>query len=177
MTNTKNMTVKTVQVGKQVASFLVPDYNEGQKLAIVDEGVLKYLRALLPKSSAYDIIQKFIDNLNVAKVDQSLDDAVNEAKDFVAFQKSINLLREYFDPKVKVEMEAPFNVVRELTITEKSMKLNDLMEEVRKLQAEIDEYNEAEKKREAMPIFKSPTKEFFGDPNDAHEQSIENLGN
>lgn len=139
--NNKEMTVQTVQIGKQQASFLVPDYNDGQKLAVIDEGVLKYLRRLLPKASIADIIQDFINEQTMAQRHNSLDDSVKSAKEYIAFQTSINLLKKYFDPNAKVIMQEPFNVTRELTITEKSLRLNELREEVIRLDKEINDYN------------------------------------
>jgi hypothetical protein len=47
----QQLSVLTAQIGNNVASYLVPNYNDGQKLAIIDEGVLKYLKDLLPKAN------------------------------------------------------------------------------------------------------------------------------
>ena len=107
--NTLN--VQTVLVGKHTASFLVPDYNEGQKLSVIDEGVLKYLKALLPKANTYEIIDNFIERMqDIRKSPCTLEAAVAEAKDFVAFHESVNLMERYFDPKVDVKYDEPFNV-------------------------------------------------------------------
>jgi len=159
------MTVETAQLDNQVASFLVGDYNEGQKLAIVDEGVLKYLTSLLPKASTYDIIRRLKDNLDL---NSSLEKAVKEAREFVAFHETVNLLRVYFNPKAEIAFNEPFNVVRELTITEKSLRLNELREEGMRLEKEIDDYNKKQRNSETVVV---------GDPNDEHERLIDELGN
>lgn len=105
------LSVESVLIGKHVASFLIPDYNEGQKLAVIDEGVLKYLKNLLPKANPWEIINNFINRLLViASSPCTLEAAVAEAKDFVAFHESVNLMKKYFDPNMVVIMEKPFNI-------------------------------------------------------------------
>ena len=135
MKQTNEMTVQTAQLNDQVAAFLVPNYNDGQKLAIVDEGVLKYLRALLPKASSSDIILKFIDRLRDAMRNpdvDTLEQSVKEAKDYVAFHESINLLKRYFDPNAKITYDEPFN------IASKPLTVNEMMEKGHKLADELN---------------------------------------
>jgi len=168
-TENKTMTVRTAQVAKQIASFLVPDLNEGQKLAIVDEGVLRYLTALLPKAPQHEIVDQFIQKLiKIQGEFNSLQLAVDTSREFVAFHESVNLLRTYFDPKIKIEVEEPFNVVREMTITEKALRINVLQEEINKLSKEISNYNKSQHQT-PEPTFQSP--------DDRHEQAINDLGN
>lgn len=120
----KQFSIMTAQVGKQIANYLVPNYNEGQTLAIVDEEVLKYLTELLPTATTYHITSTLIDKLKDARnnSDNILEDIVGICKNFVAFHETVNLLRKYFDPNVKVEREQPFNV------TPDAMSLDDLLQ-------------------------------------------------
>lgn len=146
----QEVTVKTVQLqGKESSSFLVPDLQEGQILAVVDEGVLEFLTSLLPKANVWDIITKFVRRMDEIKNDPcTLDAAVDEAKRFVTFHTSVNLLRRYFDPKTLIYKEKPFNVVEELTITEKSLKINEMKEQIMKWELEIDKYNDEQEAKE-----------------------------
>lgn len=107
--NTLN--VQTVLINKKQSSFLVPDFTENQKLAVVDEGVLKYLKELLPKANAYEIINNFIERMEkIRNYPCTLKVAVQEAKDFVAFHETVNLMDKYFNPNVTVTLDEPFNV-------------------------------------------------------------------
>ena len=136
----QSMVVETAQLADQIATFLVPNYNDGQKLAIVDEGVLKYLKNLLPKADAFTIISEFIGELNDAKRLEigKLDAAVKCAKDFVAFHETINLMKRYFQPGITIAYKEPFNAApRPLTITEMCEKYNRMTEELALLDAEI----------------------------------------
>lgn len=151
-TENQSLTVKSVMVNaKQSAVFLVPDMTEGQKLAVVDEGVLKYLKSLLPKANGQEIVSELTDRLrslvNSYKLTphEMLESAVKECQDFVAFHTTVNLLKTYFDPKTTVEVEKPFNVEeepRELTITELALKRNDLSQELADIDDKIYKYNQ-----------------------------------
>jgi hypothetical protein len=153
----QQLSVLTAQIGTNVASYLVPDYNEGQKLAIIDEGLLKYLKDLLPTSSPYEIINNFISRMkDIRNTPCTLEAAVKECKDFVAFHEGINLMKRYFDPKTVVTREEPFNLpARELTISEKVDQRNALVEQLAKLDAEINEWNMAQLKSEPEIVQKS----------------------
>lgn len=110
-----NLNVQTVLIGKLTASFLVPDYNDGQVLAVIDEGVLKYLKSLLDYASADEIIDGFVHGLEVARLwkgsnKEKLALAVKCCKDFVAFHEGVNLMDKYFNPITVVTREEPFNV-------------------------------------------------------------------
>lgn len=134
------MTVKTAQLDNQIAAFLVPDYNDGQKLAIVDEGVLEYLKSLLSTARTRDIIMAFRMKLEKAGEENDLKMAVEMAQQFVAFHKSVNLLDDYFDVSISKHIEEPFNVTRELTITEMIDKLNQMTEELAKYKTEVENH-------------------------------------
>ena len=142
----QQLQVLTAQIGKHVASYLVPNYNDGQKLAIVDEGVLKYLKSLLPYASAEKIVSTFIYELqNLLNLDLASEKllirAVTEAKEFVAFQESINLMKRYFDPTVTVIRDEPFNAEpRELTITEMIAERNIMAEALAKYDDAINKH-------------------------------------
>jgi hypothetical protein len=155
-----NLNVQTVQIGKLVASFLVPDYNEGQKLSVIDEGVLKYLKSLLPKASVNDILDTFVAQIEAARLsdynsEERLQHAVDAAKDFVAFHTSVNLLKQYFDPKTTVVREEPFNAEpRELTITEMIAKFNEMTEEWDRYKAKVESHPDYPKSQ--PQVIKSP---------------------
>lgn len=150
MTNTKartkeavaqQLSVMTALIGTQTASYLVPNYNDGQKLAIVDEGVLKFLKSLLPKASTSEIIRDLIDRLEHIKYNGDLQLAVNECKDFVAFHETVNLMKRYFDPNTKVEYEEPFNQEpKPLTFVELLREREKLEEMAKALDKEIAEH-------------------------------------
>lgn len=137
--NTKqdsSLSVKTAQVGNQIAAFLVPDYMDGQKLAIVDEGVLKFLKSLLPKADFFTIKDQFIEELRDL---HNLEDLVKHTKSFVAFHETVNLLRKYFDPNIKVTTEKPFNKEPEpLTLDEMFLKRELLEKEAKELDEMIN---------------------------------------
>lgn len=128
-TENQSLTVKSVMVNaKQSAVFLVPDMTEGQKLAVVDEGVLKFLKSLLPSASSYDIVSNLINRLDdVRRGKDMLENAVKECQDFVAFHTTVNLLKTYFDPKTTVEVEKPFNQTPEPPTLEEMIKERDEM--------------------------------------------------
>ena len=147
-----NLSVQAVKIGKNIAAFLIPDYNEGQKLVVIDEGVLKYLKSLLPTASTFDIINNFISSMkDILDDPYTLEAAVAEAKHFVAFHESVNLMKRYFDPKVKVTMETPFNVEKpEPTIDEKIAEWEKLEADITgTIGISISEYKYS-KDREAM---------------------------
>lgn len=154
-----SLSVQTVQIGKHIASFLVPDYNEGQKLSVIDDGVLKYMKDLLPRADGREIVKDLIGNLSQLLDKKTIGhvivkDAVSECKDFVAFHTSINLLKEYFDPKVTVVRQSPFNVE-----PPKPKKFSEMTEfELNAIEVELDEqsavlektWNEWRKAMEAL---------------------------
>ena len=152
--NQQQLSVMTALVGKEIASYLVPNYNEGQKLAIIDEGVLKYLKELLPKATAETIIRQLYDELydiRFSDKGDKLELAVKSCKDFIAFHESINLLKKYFDPTMKIEYEEPFNQpVRELTISEMVEQYNTMAGMLAQLDAQIKAHPEY--KGEAQPV-------------------------
>lgn len=120
--------VKTVALdAKQSALFLLPDLAEHQSLAVIDTAVLKYLTALLPSASYWEIAANF---RTKAKECNNLKELVACAKDFVVFHESVNLLERFFDPTTEVVMDAPFNVVKEKTFEEKMADAGYLMNEV-----------------------------------------------
>ena len=129
--------VETAQLADQVATFLVPNYNEGQKLAIVDEGVLKYLKSLLPKARTSEIIDQLIGKLKELRYKEGSDSlqlAVNEAKDFVAFHESINLLNRYFNPGNTIAYKEPFNKEpKPLTLEQLVARRHELEDEMSKV--------------------------------------------
>lgn len=129
----QEVTVKTVQLqGKESSAFLVPDLQEGQVLAVVDEEVLRFLTELLPTASTREIIDAFIEKLRVIKARNDgmgdLKEAVAVAKHFVSFHTTVNLLDRYFDPKSTVVKEKPFNV---------AMTLDELVDKWQELEAQI----------------------------------------
>jgi len=130
--------IKSAQLGKQIAAFLVPDYMEGQKLAIVDESVLDYLTKLLPTASYDEIKHAFIQDCRDM---DNLDALVLHAKRFVAFHETCNLLKYYFDKNAKVVMEEPFNKAPEppklLTLQEMELKLELMHKEAEELMGDI----------------------------------------
>lgn len=151
-----NLNVQTVQIGKHVASFLVPDYNDGQKLSVIDDGVLKHLKNLLPKASSYDIVKNFRDEINtllhgeMPGTENLLEDAVKLAKDFVAFHTSINLIKQYFDPKVTVIREEPFNVeppkpkeINDMTVDELNELKSQLFNQIGELKTNLKNIDKA----------------------------------
>lgn len=123
-----SLSVQTVIIGKKQASFLVPDLSDDQKLAVIDEEVLEFLKSLLPTANDYEIINNFITKMErIRNTPCTLEAAVAAAKHFVTFHESVNLMEKYFDPKVTVVMEEPFNVVKpEKTIDEKIAELEKL---------------------------------------------------
>jgi len=131
----QQLSVLTAQIGNNVATYLVPNYNDGQKLAIIDEGVLEYLKDLLPKANPYEIITNFMGKLDgIRNHPCTLDAAVKECMDFVAFHQGVNLMKKYFDPKTKVEYQEPFNKeAKPLTLQEMIVQNGALVTEVQKL--------------------------------------------
>jgi len=112
--NPTQLSILTALVGKETASFLVPDYNEGRQLSIVDDSVLKYLTELLPKADVRTIINNLRDMLydiaNKNVNEDRLAQAVAACGEFVAFHESVNLIKRYFDASVTVTREKPFNL-------------------------------------------------------------------
>lgn len=158
-TNQDNsLTVKTVGLNpKQSAAFLVPDYMEGQQLAVVDEGVLKYLKSLLPKANAYEIIDEFIKRMEIVRNHPcTLGAAVKEAKDFVAFHETVNLLNVYFNPQTKVIREKPFNIEMELTLDELVDKKNQAIQMVADLEALIQSHPDWMKPKQEVVVVDTP---------------------
>lgn len=156
----QQLTIDTAQVGAFVAAFLVPNYNDGQQLAIVDEGVLKYLKSLLPKANVNEIVEELINRIKEhrysANSTEHLKNVVNECQDFVAFHTSINLMKKYFDPNVKVERAEPFNATpREMTITEMIEHYNVMSEELAKLDVKIKAHPDYPTKQ-SVEVVESP---------------------
>ena len=159
-----NLNIQTVQIGKFLASFLVPDYNEGQKLSVIDDGVLKYLRALLPIASCRIIVKSLKENITNLLEDYHDDDtllayAVDECKNFVAFHTSINLLKQYFDPKVTVIREEPFNVeppkpkeINDMTVDELNELKSQLFNQIGELKTNLENIDKALAKFEPQVV-------------------------
>ncbi len=121
------LSVKTVALnGKESASFLVPDLQENQKLAVVDEKVLNYLTDLLPTADFYSIRRQFRDVIDGCG---TLKELVKEAKEFVTFHESVNLLERFFDPKTEIVREEPLNVAQQPKPIEELMVENGFEEE------------------------------------------------
>lgn len=133
------LTVKTVMVNEKLsASFLVPDYNEGQILAVVDENVLNILRKLLPSADIAEIMHQFHEQTE--KV-YSLDQWVALLRKELAFHQTVNLMRQYFDPKVVVTKEHPFNIEpKPLTFEEMKLRYESMITEMDMLQTMIKEH-------------------------------------
>jgi hypothetical protein len=140
-----------VKIGKQIAAFLIPDYNADQKLAVVDEGVLKYLKSLLPKANAWEIIDGFIKRMEaIANKPCTLEAAVAEAKDFVTFHETVNLMKRYFDPSVKVTMEDPFNVEKPAPTIDEKIEMWEALEAsiIGEIGVSIHEYKDSKLREE-----------------------------
>lgn len=98
------LNVQTIKINdKQSAALLVPEFQEDQKLAIVDEEVLNYLVNLLPEADTSEIVNKLITKLQRNGM-RDLKVAVKISYDFVVFHKTVNLMERYFEQqKEKLE--------------------------------------------------------------------------
>lgn len=154
------LSVLTAIIGKDTASFLVPDYNEGRQLSIVDDSVLKYLTGLLPKADVRTIINNLRDVLydiaNKNVNEDRLAQAVHECKDFVAFHESVNLIKRYFDPSVTVTREKPFNITpEEMSLEDLLADRNKWVEGLKQLDQLIFDHPEHKKEELKEPSYES----------------------
>lgn len=151
-----SLSVKTVGINsKQSAPFLVPELNEGQKLAVVDEGVLKYLTDLLPTASFEEIKHEFIEKIRDTYTLKKMLVAIRET---LVFHETCNVLERYFDPKTTVTLEAPFNVPKpEPTLLERAITWCSERDELARLTGElgydsIQDYAEHTTKPDVQPV-------------------------
>jgi hypothetical protein len=85
--------------GNQVID-LTPDYN--RPLALVDLAVLDKLTAMLPKESFSNIRHNFREQImNTSNLEQ----LVQASEDFIAFHRSVNLIREVLSIDVNQDQE------------------------------------------------------------------------
>lgn len=85
--------------GNQVID-LTPDYN--RPLALVDLTVLNKLTALLPKESFSNIRHNFREQIMNTN---NLEQLVQASEEFIAFHRSVNLIREVLNMNVNQNQE------------------------------------------------------------------------
>lgn len=85
--------IVTVKVDGIDTPVLVANMNEGQRLALVDQGVLEHLISLLPKISLADMKQKFIQRV----VETSgVEEFTELLYDELAFRVSVDIIRNFY---------------------------------------------------------------------------------
>ena len=90
---------KFVDVNGAQVMDLTPDHERA--LALVDLKVLNKLANLLPKANTYEIVQEFASDIQ--SCDGQLKVAIETAEEFVAFHKSVNLIREISSEEISLD--------------------------------------------------------------------------
>lgn len=87
----------------QEAPILVANLNEGIKMVIISENVLKYLTKLLPEANMWDICAVHITNVK-AMNPPTMEKFTKLLRDELEFHESINLVKEYVAEQKTAEM-------------------------------------------------------------------------
>jgi len=105
--------VKYINIeGNQVID-LTPDYN--RPLALVDLTVLNKLTALLPKESFSNIRHNFREQIMNTN---NLEQLVQASEEFIAFHRSVNLIREVLNMNVnQIQEDEQVKVVGKINLS------------------------------------------------------------
>jgi hypothetical protein len=123
--------IKFIDVNGQQVVDLTPNYE--RPLALVDMDVLHRLTTLLPKADLYEIKRSLKEKISSAN---SVKDVVLTCAEFVAFNNSVNLIKEVF-----VEIKEQKNrdgIIESLQKNKKHDKPNETINNVEIDNVEID---------------------------------------
>lgn len=90
-----------IDFNNQQVLDVTPDYN--RPLALVDLAVLDKLTAMLPKESFSNIRHNFREQIMNTN---NLEQLVQASEEFIAFHRSVNLIREVLSMDVNQDQEA-----------------------------------------------------------------------
>ena len=103
-----------VELNGQQVIDLTPDYN--RPLALVDLTVLNKLTSLLPKNNFSNIRHNFREQLMNTN---NLEELVQASEDFIAFHRTVNLIREIVAGDVnQIQEEEQVRVVGRIELDE-----------------------------------------------------------